>query len=76
MEGNPDFCTSACQRASQKGPRGEFRCSASASEKAGSKQKGKGAGHRSTRVLTSTKDEELLRCLKSSSFMDCIELFD
>ena len=37
---------------------------------------GKTSKFRMTSVLTSTNDEELLRCLKSSSFMDCIERFD
>ena len=89
LEGNPDFCTSACLEAIELGPRrslhyghvhawdgtgsGYDPCSTYSHN---SKQKGKGAIHRSTSVLTSTTDEELLRCLKSSSFMDCIELFD
>eukprot|EP00964_Phaeocystis_antarctica_P011236 scaffold6193_cov61-Phaeocystis_antarctica.AAC.2 len=43
---------------------------------AGKRDGKKGSRFRMTSVLTSTNDEELLRCLKSSSFMDCIERFD
>ena len=61
-----DFCNHACDQHAE-----QMRCEASANTK-----RGKGHSHRMTSVLTSTNDEELLRCLKSSSFMDCIERFD